>query len=82
MAEDAEARADEDREVEGLLGLAAEGFPGRAVEGIEEIRLIVAILNSGAEPDDALFWLDGLRLSAAWKSRPALRTLSCRQTSR
>ena len=49
VAEDAEAGADEDREVEGLLGLAAEGFPGRAVEGILEAGLVLAVTDGGTE---------------------------------
>ena len=62
ITEDAEARADKDGEVERLLCLATQTFPILAVERIEEIRLIVAILDGCTKPDDALLGLDGLHL--------------------
>ena len=61
IAKDAEAGADEDGEVERLLRLATEALPCLAVERIEEISLIVAVLDGCTKIDDALLGLDGLR---------------------
>ena len=58
ITEDAKARADEDGKVERLLRLAAKTFPCFAVEGIKEIRLVVAIAYGSTKLDDALLWLD------------------------
>ena len=62
VAEEAEACAEEDAEVEALLRFTAQSLPGCAVGGIVEVGLVVAMLDGGTQIDDVAGQGDGLGL--------------------